>query len=234
MTRQNIRKEPFFAEKRADYEWFAGISRARSAEKSRGLHYHRSAENHRFSKENRDFESTQRGEIPWITLSAQCRKPPVFEGKPGFRERAARRNPVDYTFCAAQKCSWFSKENRDFGIYHTLLISNKERINHMEDNHEMLQEENMTVTLEMEEGSEEECIVLSVFEVDGKDYVALLPASEAEKEDAEVYFYTYTVGDDGEPVLGDIEDDEVFDAVCDRFDELLDEDEFDAEEEKDK
>lgn len=104
----------------------------------------------------------------------------------------------------------------------------------MEDNHEMLQEENMTVTLEMEDGSEEECIVLSVFEVDGKDYVALLPASEAEKEDAEVYFYTYTVGEDGEPVLGDIEDDEVFDAVCDRFDELLDEDEFDAEEEKDK
>ena len=90
-------------------------------------------------------------------------------------------------------------------------------------------EEDMLITLEMEDGSEEECIVLEIFEVNGKDYIALLPSDEAEKEDANVYFYGYSEDAQGEPILSDIEDDDEYEAVCDRFDEILDEDDYEEE-----
>ena len=58
-------------------------------------------------------------------------------------------------------------------------------------------DEEMLITLEMEDGTEEECIVLEIFEVNGRDYIALLPSAEAEKEDANVYFYGSRVGSMG-------------------------------------
>ncbi len=90
-------------------------------------------------------------------------------------------------------------------------------------------DEEMLITLEMEDGTEEECIVLDIFEVNGRDYIALLPSAEAEKEDANVYFYGYSEDEQGEPILRDIEDDDEYEAVCDRFDEILDEEEFEDE-----
>ena len=42
--------------------------------------------------------------------------------------------------------------------------------------------EEMTVTLTLDDGSELECVVLTVFEAGGRDYIALLPM---EGEDAD-------------------------------------------------
>ena len=45
-------------------------------------------------------------------------------------------------------------------------------------------------------------------------------------KDGDVYLYGYTEDEDGNPILRDIEDDDEFEAVCDRFDEVCDEEDF--------
>lgn len=95
------------------------------------------------------------------------------------------------------------------------------------ENNTMEPQEEMTVTLTMDDGSEVECVVLTIFEARGRDYIALLPMDSADAEEGEVYLYRYSEPEDGEPVLDDIEDDEEYDIVADAFDELLDEQEYD-------
>ena len=83
-----------------------------------------------------------------------------------------------------------------------------------------------TITLTLDDGTELECIVLEIFTVDGKDYIALQPV-EGEEED-NVFLYRYIEGDDAdEPQLLNIEDDDEFEAVADAFEELLDAQEYD-------
>ena len=99
----------------------------------------------------------------------------------------------------------------------------------MSDNKRNLNEEpseEMTVTLTLDDGSELECVVLTIFEAGGRDYIALLPTEGIEAEEGEVYLYRYTEID-GEPVLQNIEDDEEYEIVADAFDELLDAQEYD-------
>ena len=73
-----------------------------------------------------------------------------------------------------------------------------------------------------------ECQILTIFEADGRDYIALLPVDEDEQpnEDSEVFIYRYSEDAEGNPSLENIEDDEEYEVVSDRFDELLDEAEF--------
>ena len=87
-------------------------------------------------------------------------------------------------------------------------------------------EEEMTVTLTLDDGSEIECLVLTIFEAGGRDYIALLPTEGIDAEEGEVYLYRYTEVD-GEPDLQNLEDDEEYEIVADAFDELLDEQEYD-------
>ena len=87
-------------------------------------------------------------------------------------------------------------------------------------------EEEMTVTLTLDDGSEIECLVLTIFEAGGRDYIALLPTEGIDAEEGEVYLYRYTEVD-GEPDPQNIEDDEEYEIVADAFDELLDEQEYD-------
>lgn len=95
-------------------------------------------------------------------------------------------------------------------------------------NEEMdLEQEEMTVTLTLDDGSEVECVVLTIFEVGDRDYIALLPTEGAEAEDGEVYLYRYEEDEDGNPSLDNIEDDDEYEVVADAFDELLDDQEFD-------
>ena len=96
----------------------------------------------------------------------------------------------------------------------------------MEKNNMEPQEE-MTVTLTMDDGSEVECVVLTIFEAGNRDYIALLPMDSAEAEEGEVYLYRYYEPEDGEPTLDNIEDDEEYEIVSEAFDELLDEQEYD-------
>lgn len=88
-------------------------------------------------------------------------------------------------------------------------------------------EEEMTVTLTLDDGRELECVVLTIFEAGDKDYIALLPMEGAEEEEGEVYLYRYSETAEGDPVLDNIEDDDEYEVVAEAFDELLDEQEYD-------
>jgi uncharacterized protein YrzB (UPF0473 family) len=103
--------------------------------------------------------------------------------------------------------------------------------------------EHDSITLSLDDGTELNCIVLDIFSVDEKDYIALQP-EEGESEDDNVFLYRYIQEDGDEPQLLNIEDDEEFEAVADAFEEMLDsqdlddmfedEDEYDDIEEDDE
>ena len=88
-------------------------------------------------------------------------------------------------------------------------------------------DEEMTVTLTLDDGTELECVVLTIFEAGEKEYIALLPLDGREAEDGEVYLYRYSESEDGQPNLENIEDDDEYEIVADAFDELLDDAEYD-------
>lgn len=91
-------------------------------------------------------------------------------------------------------------------------------------------DEDICVTLDMDDGTQVECEILTIFEVNEQDYIALLPSDDAEaEEEGTVYIYRYFEDEDGNPSLENILDDEEFEAVEERFDELLDEAEFDED-----
>lgn len=96
---------------------------------------------------------------------------------------------------------------------------------------EEMDKEEMTVELELDDGSHVTCAVVTILTVTGKDYIALLPlAEDGENTDGEVWFYRYSENPkdpNEEPELGYIEDDEEYEAVADAFDEFLDTAEFD-------
>ena len=83
-------------------------------------------------------------------------------------------------------------------------------------------EEEMTVTLTLDDDSELECAVVAIFPVQDKDYIALLPLGV---EDAQVYLYRFKHNDDEDLELENIEDNAEFDAVADADDALVDEEE---------
>ena len=88
-------------------------------------------------------------------------------------------------------------------------------------------EEVMTVTLTLDDDSVVECEVITIYEANGKDYIALLPLNEkGESESGDVYLYRYTE-EDGEPTLENIEDDDEYEIAADAFDEWMDEQDFD-------
>ena len=96
---------------------------------------------------------------------------------------------------------------------------------------EELDKEEMTVELELDDGSQVTCAVVTILTVADRDYIALLPLDETgENADGEVWFYRYSENPkdpEEEPELGYIEDDEEYEAVADAFDEFLDAAEFD-------
>ena len=89
----------------------------------------------------------------------------------------------------------------------------------------------MTVTLDLEDGSSVECAIVTILTVNNQDYIVLLPLDEnGENEDGEVWFYRYSENENDpneEPVLDYIDDDNEYEAVADAFDEFLDTQEFD-------
>lgn len=91
--------------------------------------------------------------------------------------------------------------------------------------------EEMTVELDLEDGSHVTCAIVTILSVSDQDYIALLPLNEnGENTDGEVWFYRYAENPDDpnvEPVLDYIDDDEEYEAVADAFDEYLDTSEFD-------
>lgn len=92
-------------------------------------------------------------------------------------------------------------------------------------------DEEMTVELELDDGSVVNCAVITILTVESRDYIVLLPLNEkGENEDGEVWFYAYSENPDDpneEPVLDYIDDDEEYEKVSEAFDEYLDNCEFD-------
>ena len=75
-------------------------------------------------------------------------------------------------------------------------------------------EEEDIITLEYDDGTEEECGVIGVFDVDDKDYIALNPLGTSE-----VYIYGYKEYEE-DYELTDIEDEEEFNKVVAEFEKL--------------
>lgn len=96
---------------------------------------------------------------------------------------------------------------------------------------EETEKEEMTVDLELDDGTKVTCAVVTILTVAGKDYIALLPLTDnGDNTDGEVWFYRYSENPQDpneEPELGYIDDDEEYEAVADAFDEFLDNAEFD-------
>lgn len=92
-------------------------------------------------------------------------------------------------------------------------------------------DEEMTVELDLEDGTRVTCAIVTILTVNEKDYIVLLPLDEnGQNEDGEVWFYGYSENPydpNEEPELTYIEDDEEYEAVADAFDEYLDSVEFD-------
>lgn len=88
-------------------------------------------------------------------------------------------------------------------------------------------QEEMTVTLTLDDGLELECVVLTIFTAGERDYIALLPMDGPEAEEGEVYLYRYSEKEDGQPDLENIQDDAEYEIVADAFDQMLDEAEYD-------
>lgn len=91
--------------------------------------------------------------------------------------------------------------------------------------------EEMTVELDLEDGSHVTCAVVTILTVSNNDYIVLLPLDEnGHNENGEVWFYRYFEDEndpDKEPVLEYIDDDDEYEAVGEAFDEYLDSAEFD-------
>lgn len=93
-------------------------------------------------------------------------------------------------------------------------------------------EEEMTVTIDLEDGTSVECAVVTILEVKEQEYIVLLPLDENGNgnEEGEVWIYRYFENPDNpneEPELVYIDDDEEYEIVADAFDEYLDNVEFD-------
>ena len=91
-------------------------------------------------------------------------------------------------------------------------------------------DEEMTVDITLENDEVVTCAVITILEVEGKDYIVLLPLDEeGNNDDGEVWFYGYSENPEDpneEPELSYIEDDDEYEAAADAFDEWLDEMEF--------
>lgn len=88
-------------------------------------------------------------------------------------------------------------------------------------------DEDLFVTLTLEDDSEVECQVLTIFEVEGQDYIVLLPLDSAESEEGEIFIYRYFEDENGEPGLDNIETEEEFEMVSEVFDQLVEDGEYD-------
>ena len=85
-------------------------------------------------------------------------------------------------------------------------------------------------TLTDENGNDEDFVLLGSAEIEGKVYLALVPAAQADSENAEYVILRQDMDENGEDSLVTIDDDEEFDTVADLFeDELFGEIDYDGE-----
>ena len=78
-----------------------------------------------------------------------------------------------------------------------------------------------TITLTLDDDTEVHCAVLTVFPIEDKEYIALLPMDEnGQGTKNEVYLYGFQQID-GNPMLSNIEDGDEYDRAVDAFNQIL-------------
>ena len=82
------------------------------------------------------------------------------------------------------------------------------------------EKEDLSVTLEFDDGEKVVVEPLFIFNIDGKDYIALVPVEE---DSDDVYLYIYKELSDDEFEFIDIEDDDEFDKVTKEFERIMEE-----------
>ena len=91
-------------------------------------------------------------------------------------------------------------------------------------------DEDMTIEITLEDDTIVECAVVTILEVEGKDYIVILPQNTNGRfPEDEVWIYRYSENPDDpneEPILDCIEDDEEYEKAAEAFDEYMDELDF--------
>ena len=78
------------------------------------------------------------------------------------------------------------------------------------------------ISLTLDDDTELKCRVLAVFPVKEREYIALLPLDESGHEtDGGVYLYRFSLSENGDPVLENIEDDGEYEAAAGAFEEVV-------------
>lgn len=78
-----------------------------------------------------------------------------------------------------------------------------------------------TITLTMDDDTELNCMILTVFEMAGQNYIAVLPMDEeGNPVGMEVYLYKFTT-ENGEPMLDNIESDEEYANAASMFETIM-------------
>ena len=95
-------------------------------------------------------------------------------------------------------------------------------------------DEDMTVTITLDDDTDIECDVVTILTVEEKDYIVVLPKdTNGRFDEDEVWIYGYDENPedpDEEPQLIYIDDEDEYEKVAEAFDEYLDELEFDDSE----
>lgn len=91
------------------------------------------------------------------------------------------------------------------------------------------EDDELFVTLTLDDDTEIETEVITIFEVEGQDYIVLLPVEQGEDEEGEVYIYRYFEDAEGNPSLDNIESEEEFEMVSEVFDEIIEDGEYDED-----
>ena len=74
----------------------------------------------------------------------------------------------------------------------------------------------------MEDDTEVDCAILTVFPVDKTEYIALLPLdSQGKNKEGEVFLYAFSRTEQGDPILANIEDDAEYQAATQAFERIL-------------
>ena len=83
-------------------------------------------------------------------------------------------------------------------------------------------EEHRTITLTMDDNTEVECAILTIFPVEDKEYIALLPLDEnGQNQTGEVYLYVFSRTEAGDPMLANIESEEEYEKAALAFDTIV-------------
>lgn len=90
-----------------------------------------------------------------------------------------------------------------------------------------VEEENPVLHLELDDGSIMDCAVISLFEVEGQEYIALVSIEdlESDEEETALLIYRYITSSDDEDTfrLDNIESDEEYQMVTEVLDAILEE-----------